>query len=105
MQNHLRKTGGNPTKLEKVYLHLINKNLTKLEKAYLYLINKNTGVLVKLSCLNFMKMLNDKYINLQGFLDLKSEFSITLGKGRKRNHREVKVTGRTSQKAVQNVFK
>lgn len=31
-----------------------------------------------------MKVLNDKYINLQGFMNHKAEFSITLGKGRER---------------------
>lgn len=51
-----------------------------------------------------MKMINDKSINLQGFWDPKAEFSITLGKGRKRNHRERKVTVKTGQKALQNIF-
>lgn len=49
-------------------------------------------------------MQNDKYINLQGFSDPKTEFSITFGKGRKRNHREVKFIVKTGQKAVQNMF-
>ena len=51
-----------------------------------------------------MKMLNDNSINLQGFWDPKAEFSITLGKGRIRNRRERKVTVKTGQKALQNIF-
>ena len=31
-----------------------------------------------------MKALNDRYINLQGFINHKAEFSITPGKGRER---------------------
>lgn len=36
-----------------------------------------------LASLNIMKLLSDKYINLQGFMDHKAEFSILLEKEEK----------------------
>ena len=36
-----------------------------------------------LANLNIMKLLSDKYINLQGFMDRKTEFSILLEKEEK----------------------
>ena len=47
-----------------------------------------------------MKVLNAKYINLQRFLDQKSDFSITPGKRRERNHRKVNDTIKTGQSCM-----
>ena len=73
------------TKLDKIDLYLIN-TFKKTECDLFLKIRKMVEYLASyliLANLNIMKLLSDKYINLQGFMDHKTEFSILLEKEEK----------------------